>query len=85
MFSNNGKNGLGVEYNENKLFIGKFKGGKKNGKGKEYANGIIKYEGEYRNGEKYFSTSFKWNEFEQKLIYVLLNDTRVVGNTFFAI
>ena len=48
-------------------------------------NGIIEYEGEYRNGEKYFSTSFKWNEFEQKLIYVLLNDTRVVGNTFFAI
>ena len=41
--------------NKNKLsliFEGEYKNGRRNGKGKEYRNGILMFEGEYINGKR---------------------------------
>ena len=53
------KNGNGIikeyEMNKNKLsiiFEGEYKNGRRNGKGKEYRNGILMFEGEYINGKR---------------------------------
>ena len=35
------------------IFDGEYKNGIKNGKGKEYYNGKLIYEGEFLNGKKY--------------------------------
>ena len=35
------------------IFIGNFINGEKNGKGKEYKNGRLKFDGEYLNGKKW--------------------------------
>ena len=49
------KNGIGKEYNKitgDLMYEGEFKEGKRNGKGKEYYNGKLKFEVEYLNGKR---------------------------------
>ena len=49
-----GKNVKGKEYilrTMRLIFEGEYVNGKRNGKGKEYVNNILKFEGEYLNGE----------------------------------
>ena len=54
-YKNGKRNGIGIEYDEERRIIykGNYLNGKRNGKGKEYdrSSGII-YEGEYLNGKK---------------------------------
>ena len=51
------RNGIGREYSiytNELLFEGEYLNGKKNGKGKEYNKyGILEFEGEYRNGNRW--------------------------------
>ena len=41
-----------VEYGERIEFEGEYKNGEKNGKGKEYFDGILVFEGEFKNGKR---------------------------------
>ena len=49
------ENGIGKEYdcsNDELLYIGQYKNGERNGKGKEYYNNKVVFEGEYLNGKR---------------------------------
>ena len=61
--------GEGEEYNnESKLiYKGEYLNGKRNGKGKEYANGKLIFEGEYKNNKKWTGKGFD----NDKIIYEL--------------
>ena len=60
------KNGHGriIEYDNNGddnqiIYIGEYFYGKRNGRGKEYDNGYLKFEGEYLNGNRYKGKEFE--------------------------
>ena len=77
----NGKGNVKEYDNSEKLiFEGEYLNGERNGKGKEYENGILIFEGEYLNGKRWNGNGF---DFNHKKIYNIKNGKGYIKEYYF--